>query len=118
MKGQANPKEKFLKAMQKDPHLAGIILNLKYEGIQALTNYGTLILKIHNPKTGIMVIIDPAKPYLFIKDNNDEGFNIPIQTAIRITLETYGTPQVEEIPKFGTNIPELNTLLKNLPKTP
>ena len=111
-----NPKEKFLEAIRKDPHLVGLIMNLRFEGIEALTDYGMLILKIHNPKTGITVILDPAKPYLFIKDNEEEGFNIPIQTAIRLTFETYGKPQVEEIPKFETNIPEIEKLLRNIQK--
>lgn len=111
-----NPKEKLLQAIQKDPHLVGLIMNLKFEGIEELTDYGTIILRIYNPKTGITVILDPAKPSLFIIDNEEEGFNIPIQTAIRITLETYGKPQVEEIPKFGTNIPEIQKLLRNIQK--
>jgi hypothetical protein len=116
MKKLAETKEKFKKAIQKDPFLVGLIWNIKMEGIANLTDHGTIIIMMENPKTGTTVILDPAKPYLFIEDNG-EGYNIPIQTAIRITLETFGAPKVTEIPKFGFYFPEAedNPLFRNAP---
>ena len=110
-------KEKFLRTLQQDPFVAGTIWNIILDGIDALTDFGTLILVYENKKTGIRMVIDPAKPYLFISnERTNEEFNISIQLAIRLTKETYGTPQVREIPKFGTNIPEVQEFLDKLTK--
>jgi hypothetical protein len=97
-------KEKLIEATKKDPHIIGLITNLKYLGIAELTNFGTLILKYYNRKTNTTVIIDPTKPTLFIHDGT-ENFNIHIRLAIQTIDETYGVPEIEEIPKFFTNIP-------------
>jgi hypothetical protein len=101
-----NAKERFMKAIQKDPYLVGLILSLKLDGLYEFTNYGTVIVHYHNRKLGTTAIIDPTKPTIFIKENEeDPGFHIPIKTAIRLTTETFGTPEVMEVPKFHTNIP-------------
>ncbi len=106
MKEQGNIKERLIKAIQKDPHILGIVWNIRLEGMHNLTDYGTIILIYNNRKTGISVIIDPAKPTIHIKDTKtNEGFNIHIPLAIKTVEETYGIPEVEEIPKFFTNIP-------------
>jgi hypothetical protein len=105
MKNKASIRERFLEAIQKDPHFVGLIINIKILGMDTLTEYGTLILRYHNAKTGITAIIDPAKPTMFIKNDKDrEGFNIHIPLAIQLTTETFGTPEIIEIPKFHTNI--------------
>ncbi len=109
-KAKTDIKERFMQAIQKDPYLVGIIMNIKVFGINEITDYGTIIVKYHNRKTGITTIIDPAKPTIFIKENNEpEGFNISIRLAIQTTIETFGIPEVTEIPKFGGNLlPLLN----------
>lgn len=116
MKDKQNARELFKQAIQKDPFLVGLIWNINLDGIHILTDFGTLIIKMYNPKTGITIILDPAKPYLFINDNGT-SFNIPIKEAIQITATTFGIPQVEEIPKFGTNIP-LKWDIHDLKNTP
>ncbi len=118
MKKQGSPKERFIQAMQKDPYFVGVIANIKVLGLDTLTDYGTLIIRYYNPKTGILAIIDPAKPTMFIKnDKEPEGFNIPIPLAIQLMLETFGEPEIIEIPKFHTNITPTPKMLdpKNTP---
>jgi hypothetical protein len=100
-----SPRERFIQAMQKDPHFVGIITDIQVLGLDLLTNYGTLIIRYYNPKTGISAIIDPAKPTIFVKEDNEpQGFNIHIRLAIQLMVETFGMPEIEEIPKFGTNL--------------
>ncbi len=108
-------REAFLRAIQQDPFLVGTIWNIITEGVDTLTDFGTIILVYENKKTGINFVLDPAKPDLFIKnEKTGEQFNINIQQAIKLTKETYGTPQTTEIPKFGTNIPEAQNFLDKL----
>jgi hypothetical protein len=103
--GKRSIKERFIQAMQKDPYFVGVIANIKVLGLDTLTDYGTLIIRYYNPKTGIFAIIDPAKPAMFIKnDQEPQGFNIHTPLAIQLMIETFGTPEIIEIPKFHTNI--------------
>jgi hypothetical protein len=104
MSNKASPKDKFIQAIQKDPMLIGFVMNIDTAGLDFLTDHGTLILQYHNPKTKLSAILDPAKPTIFIHDGK-EGFNISIRLAISIIKELYGTPEIIEIPKIGTNIP-------------
>jgi len=114
-------KDKFIQAITKDPHLVALIMGIKTYGIGTLTQYGTMIILYNNKKTGITAILDPAKPTIFIEDQQrKEKFNIHINMAIKLTLETFGNPEFIEIPKFGTNLfatPETSDP-KNLPNTP
>lgn len=105
MKGKPNAREKFIQIIQKDPHIIGLITNIKILGIDELTDYGTLILRYYNQKTGIMALVDPAKPTINIHDERTkDSINIPIQLAIRTIEDLYGTPEVIEIPKIHTNL--------------
>ena len=115
MNNKTSPKNKFIQAIQKDPMLIGFVINIDILGIDFLTDYGTLILQYHNPKTKFSAILDPAKPTIFIHDGK-EGFNISIRLAINTIKELYGMPEVIEIPKIFTNIPLTpNTNIKNFP---
>jgi hypothetical protein len=105
MKNKTSTREKFIQAIQKDPYLVGVIANIKVIGLDILTDYGTLIIRYYNPKTGIFALIDPAKPTMFIKEDKEpQGFNIHIPLAIQLMIETFGTPEIIEIPKFYTNM--------------
>lgn len=112
--GKSTVKDKFIQAITKDPHLVAIIMSIKTYGLETITYLGTIIILYNNKKTGIKAILDPAKPTIFIEDQQrKETFNIPINMAIKLTLETFGNPEFIEIPKFGTNLLEL----KNSPET-
>jgi hypothetical protein len=116
--GKGRIKDRFIQAMQKDPYFVGVIANIKVIGLDMLTDYGTLIIRYYNPKTGILAIIDPAKPTMFIKEDKEpQGFNIHIPLAIQLMIETFGTPEIIEIPKFHTNINITPEMLdpKNIP---
>jgi len=109
-----NTKEKFTEIIKRDPHIVAIVMTIKAHGIEAITEQGTLIILYSNKKTNIAAIIDPAKPTIFIEDKQtNEKLNIPIKLATRITIETFGLPELTGIPKFWTNIPEAQDLLKN-----
>jgi hypothetical protein len=119
--GKGTVKDKFIQAIIKDPHLVALIMGIKTYGIGTLTQYGTMIIFYNNKKTGITAILDPAKPTIFIEDQQrKEKFNTPINIAIKLTLETFGNPEFTEIPKFQTNIPPISEMLdpKNPPNTP
>ncbi len=104
MSNRTSIKERFIQAIQNDPMLIGFVNNIDVAGLDFLTAHGTLILHYYNPKTKYTAILDPAKPTIFIHDGK-EGFNIHIQLAIKTIKELYGTPEITEIPKIGTNIP-------------
>ena len=119
--GKGRVKDQFIRTIQKDPHFTGLIMNIKVLGLDFLTDYGTLIIRYYNPKTGILALIDPANPTIFIKhDNEPQGFRIHIPLAIQLTIETFGTPEIVEIPKFHTNIIPTPEMLdpKNPANTP
>ena len=112
-------KEKFIQAITKDPHLVALIMSIKTYGTRAITYGGNMIILYNNDKTGINAILDPAKPSIFIADQQrEEKFNISINMAIKLTLETFGNPEFTEIPKFGTNLFPTPEELKNSPETP
>jgi len=116
--GKGRIKDRFIQAMHKDPYFVGVIANIKVIGLDMLTDYGTLIMRYYNPKTGILAIIDPAKPTIFIKEDKEpQGFNIHIPLAIQLMIEAFGTPEIIEIPKFHTNIIPTPEMLdpKNIP---
>jgi len=119
--GKGTVKDMFIQAITKDPHLVALIMGIKTYGLKTLTYNGTIIILYNNKKTGINAILDPAKPTIFIEDQQrKEKFNIPINMAIKLTLETFGNPEFTEIPKFGTNLfptPETSAP-KNAANTP
>jgi hypothetical protein len=103
--GKGSIKDKFTQTIKTDPHLVALIMGIKTHGMEEITDYGTLIILYNNRKTGITAILDPAKPTMFIEDKHrKEKFNIPIELAIKLTLETFGNPEFVEIPKIQTNL--------------
>jgi hypothetical protein len=112
---QDNLKERFISLIQRDPYIIAVITGLKLEGMDALTNEGTAIYMMHNRTTGITIILDPARPSILIKSPEDEKpTEFPIKLAIKWTIEKFGFPTEEYIPKFGTNIAELQNALNKL----
>jgi hypothetical protein len=112
---QDSLRERLISLIQKDPYIMAIITALKLEGIDALTNNGTAIYVMSNRKTGITIIVDPAKPYILIKEQGHEKATaFPIKLAIKWATDEFGFPTSEHIPKFGTNIHELNRVLDKL----
>jgi hypothetical protein len=103
--GKGSIKDKFIQTIKTDPHLVALIMGIKTHGMEEITDYGTLIILYNNRKTGITAILDPAKPTMFIEDKHrKEQFNISIELAIKLTLETFGNPEFVEIPKIQTNL--------------
>jgi hypothetical protein len=112
---QANLKDRFISLIQRDPYIIAIITALKLEGMDALTNEGTAIYMMHNRTTGITIIVDPARPSILIKSPEDEKpTEFPVKLAIKWTMEKFGFPTSEHIPKYGTNIAELQNALNKL----
>lgn len=118
MKGEKNTqtaKHKLINIIQTDPHLATIIWDLNLIGIREITYNGTTIVVYYNEKTNIELVIDPAHSNITFRNNNTgEILNIHPRTALKFLKETYGIPKIMEIPKFGTNIPELTHAFNNL----
>ncbi|MFZ8862381.1 MAG: hypothetical protein ACO2PP_18010 [Thermocrinis sp.] len=113
-----NTKDKFTEIIKRDPHIVAIVMGIITHGIEAITEQGTLIILYSNKKTNITAIIDPAKPTIFIEDKQtNEKLNIPIKLATKITIETFGLPELTGIPKFWTNIPEAQNLFRNFQPT-
>jgi hypothetical protein len=108
-------KNRLISLIQKDPYIIAVITALKLEGMDALTNNGTTIYVMNNRTTGITIIVDPARPSILIKDpEHDKPTEFPIKLAIKWTIDAFGFPTSEHIPKFGTNLKELNEALAKL----
>jgi len=107
MENKGNTKEKLRTITERDPLIARFITDIRIFGIERTTKNRTVILIYENPKTNIMAILDPWTENLTITDTKQRKtkINIPIKQAIKILEDLYGTPQITEIPKFGTNIP-------------
>jgi hypothetical protein len=113
MKEQEKAKtlENFKETIARDPYLASLIAAFKIHGLRPFTRNGTVILFYNNQTTGLSLILDPAHPFIHIEDQkNNTKFSIPIKTATKMIIETYGLPEVEEIPKFGISDDLLETL--------
>jgi hypothetical protein len=105
MKEKRNIRSMFYQTMQRDPHLACFITALSDIGIKTLTRNGMRILFYNNEKMGTTAILDPAKTTLLIQDKKQNtSFHIDIKLAIKITIDTFGNPELLEIPKIGTNL--------------
>ena len=105
MKEKKNIRELFLETVQKDPQLVCFITAIADNGVKFLTRNGMVIVFYHNKKLGTTAILDPAKPTLFIQDSQRNiKLNISINLAAKLTLETFGMPELLEIPKIGTNL--------------
>jgi hypothetical protein len=112
---QNSLKNRFISLIQKDPYIIAVITALKLEGMDALTNNGTAIYVMNNRTTGITIIVDPARPSILIKDHeHNKPTEFPIKLAIKWTMDAFGFPTSEHIPKFGTNLTELNKTLTKL----
>jgi len=123
-------KERFKELLTKDPYIATFLMDIRFMGLDVATENGTKILMYFNKKTGITILIDPAKPTIVVRnEKTKETLNIHFQLATQTILETYGMPTISEIPKFGfglfnhENEPEntlrsfLSTHHKNHPTT-
>ncbi len=95
-------KERLKELLAKDPYAITFLTDISFIGIKNATENGTKILMYFNKKTGITILIDPAKPTIVVRDEKTkEVLNIHFQVATQTIIETYGTPMVSEIPKFG-----------------
>jgi len=95
-------KVRFKEFLAKDPYIATFLTDIRFIGIDVATENGTKILMYFNKKTGTTILIDPSKPTIVIRDEKtNEVLNIHFQLATKTIIETYGTPMISEIPKFG-----------------
>ena len=107
-------KERFKEFLAKDPYIATFLTDIRFMGLDVATENGTKILMYSNKKTGITILIDPAKPTIVVRDEKtNEHLNIHIQLATQTILETYGMPTISEIPKFGFGLFSLENVLEN-----
>jgi len=113
-------KERFKEFLTKDPYISTFLTDIRFIGLDVVTDYGTKIIMYFNKKTGITILIDPAKPTIIVRDENTkEVLNIHFHLATQTILQTYGIPTISETPKFWFGLfnheNELENALRNFP---